>query len=75
MKKSLGVGEKVGVKLTPNQQKIMGAIVLNKHISAVELSSIVGISQRKIEENLKKLKGKKVISRIGPDEGGHWEVK
>lgn len=46
----------------------------SKTISAKELSELVGISQRKIEENISWLKGKGLIKRIGPDKGGHWEI-
>ena len=55
---------------------IVAIIVLNNPtISAKELSRIIGISQRKIEENIKKLKKKEIIKRIGPDKGGYWKVK
>ncbi|MBC8177699.1 MAG: winged helix DNA-binding protein [Deltaproteobacteria bacterium] len=39
-----------------------------------ELSGIVGISSRKIEENIKKLKARGVVKCIGPAKGGHWKV-
>ena len=32
------------------------------------------ISERKVKENLTKLKVKSLLKRIGPDKGGHWEV-
>jgi ATP-dependent DNA helicase RecG len=38
------------------------------------LSGIVGISSRKIEENIKKLKARGVVKCIGPAKGGHWKV-
>jgi ATP-dependent DNA helicase RecG len=38
------------------------------------LAIIVGISERKIRENIKKLKSKGFLKRIGPDKGGHWEI-
>lgn len=47
----------------------------NPKISAKELSRIIGISQRKIEENIKKFKKKEVIKRVDPDKGGYWAVK
>jgi ATP-dependent DNA helicase RecG len=34
----------------------------------------IGISQRKVEENLAKLKILGKLKRIGPAKGGHWEV-
>ncbi len=68
------VGEKVGEKLTENQQKIIDFIQREQSISAKELSGRVGISQRKVEENISKLKKKGILKRIGPDKGGHWEI-
>ena len=68
------VGEKVGEKITENQQKIIKNIDEYPHISASELAVSVGISKRKIEKNLSKLKTKGLIERIGPDKGGYWKV-
>jgi len=34
------------------------------------LVDLAGISKRKIEENMKKLKDK----RVGSDKGGYWEI-
>ena len=68
------VGEKVGESITVNQEKIIKQIRLNKYISARELSNELGISQRKTEENISKLKQKGIIKRIGPAKGGHWEI-
>ena len=68
------VGEKVGEKLTENQKKIIDFIQKESTISAKELSKLLGISQRKIEDNLSKLKDKGMLRRIGADRGGHWEI-
>jgi len=68
-----GVGNKVGNDLTENQVKIIENIRLNSKISAVKLSEKVGISKRKIEENLAKLKALNAIKRVGGTRG-YWEV-
>lgn len=67
--------EKVGEKVTENQQKILGSISENPYVTAQELAVIAGISKRKIEENLSKLKSKGLIERIGADKGGYWQIK
>jgi len=67
------VGGKVG-NLTDNQQQIITAMKHSPKISAVKLSVIVGISKRKIEENVAKLKKLGVIDRVGGTRG-HWEVR
>ena len=65
---------KVGEKLSQNEQSIIEAIIHNPYVSARELSEIVGISSRKIEENIKKLKAQGVVKRLGPAKGGYWEI-
>ena len=67
------VGNRVG-NLTDNQQMILEQIQLNNKISASKLSDIVGISKRKIEENLAKLKEQGILHRIGGTRG-HWELR
>jgi len=68
------VGEKVGKSLTKNQRLIIKSMVENPNISAKDLSDIIGISKRKIEENISKLKKKELVKRIGSPRGGYWEV-
>lgn len=65
---------KVTAKVTANQRQILEAIGENPHITALELAGVLGISERKTKENIKKLKEKALLKRIGPDKGGHWLV-
>ncbi|MFA5858896.1 MAG: RNA-binding domain-containing protein [Elusimicrobiota bacterium] len=65
---------KVPEKVTVNQRKILVIIRRNRHVTIAELAIIVKMSDRKIKENLSKLKEKKLIRRIGPDKGGYWEI-
>ena len=67
------VGNKVG-NLTENQIHIVEMMRDNAKVSAKLLSEEVGISVRKIEENVAKLKKLGIIERIGGTRG-HWEVK
>ncbi len=70
------VGSKVGNKLpniTDNQQIIINSMKINPKVSATKLSKIVGISKRKIEENIAKLKKMGLIERVGGTRG-YWEV-
>lgn len=78
-----GVGEKVGEKgrgkrsgkkLTANQQGILELLFQHPKMAAPELAEIVGISERKIEQNIATLKKIGQLKRIGPAKGGHWEV-
>ena len=43
-------------------------------VSATKLAEIVGISKRKIEENIEKLKKLELIERVGATRG-YWKVK
>ena len=67
------VGNRVGNNLSDNQQLIVENIRANSKISAMKLSEAIGISKRKIEENLAKLKAMNIIKRVGGTRG-HWEV-
>jgi ATP-dependent DNA helicase RecG len=61
-------------KVTDNQQLILDSIVENPYITSRELSTIVGISVRKIKENISKLKEKGLIERIGNGKTGYWRI-
>jgi predicted HTH transcriptional regulator len=66
--------EKGPGKITKNQRLILDNIAKNQHITIVELSGIVNISERKIRENIAKLKTKGMLERVGPDKGGYWII-
>jgi ATP-dependent DNA helicase RecG len=63
-------------KQTPQKttQKIVELIKQNPSITRKELSERLGLTEDGVKFHLNKLKEKKVIKRIGPDKGGHWEV-
>jgi len=65
---------RVSEKVSENQLKILGAIKENKFVTVIELKNKIGISEKSINSNLKKLKEKRSIKRIGPAKGGYWEI-
>lgn len=67
------VGSRVG-NLTDNQQRIIDSMKADAKVSAVALSKTVGISKRKVEENVAKLKKLGLVERVGGTRG-YWEVK
>ena len=69
-----GVTEKVRERVTENQKRILEEIIRNKYITIKRLSESIGISERKTQENINKLKGKRLLERVGPDKGGYWEI-
>ncbi len=54
----------VGERVTENQLKILECIQQNPYISTREMANFVGISSRKIEENLKKIKEYRILERV-----------
>lgn len=55
-------------------QKIIEAIMGNPNISIEELAVVCGLTRDGINYNIRNLKKRGVIRRVGPDKGGHWEV-
>jgi ATP-dependent DNA helicase RecG len=55
-------------------EKIMNLMRENPEITQEGLSEKTGLSRRGVEKNIKILKEKGLIKRIGPDKGGFWEV-
>jgi len=68
------LGEKLGEKLGENEKGILELIAKNRFATIPELSKMLGISTTAVENNLAKLKAKKILKRIGPAKGGHWEI-
>ncbi len=61
-------------KLGENRLIIIKLMKKKKQISIPELSKLIGISTTAIEKNIKYLKEKNVIKRVGGGKGGHWEI-
>lgn len=68
------VGKKVGEKLTANQQVIVETMLVDNTITAKQLAIKLGISLRKTEENISKLRKMNILKRVGPSKGGYWDV-
>ena len=71
--KVLEKAEELAVKLTDNRRKMLATIIQNPSVSKEELAHIIGISTTAIDKNIDVMRGK-LICRVGPDKGGHWEV-
>ena len=72
-------GEKSRVKsrektVEKTVEKITRIIKENPTITIKELSLLLSLTRRGVEEQIKSLKAKGIIRRVGPDKGGHWEV-
>ncbi len=67
-------GRKFGEKFGGSSEKIVELIFGNQYISAFEMAKIIGITERAVEKQLARLKGKNIIDRVGPDKGGYWKI-
>ena len=66
--------ESVEKSVGKSVEKIIRAMKENPKITVKELTSLVGLSRRGVEKNIKILQEKGLLCRVGPDKGGHWEV-
>ncbi len=64
--------ENVTEKSMTDEEKIISAIRKNPNISTTELSKIIGKTRRTVA---RVIESSEKIVRVGPDKGGHWEIK
>ena len=55
-------------------EKIITSMIKKPKITQKELIEITGLSRRGVEWNIKRLKEKNAIKRVGSDKGGKWVV-
>jgi ATP-dependent DNA helicase RecG len=68
------VSDGVSEKVSENQRKMLGIIKRNKFITVMQLKDMLQISEKSVNSNLKKMKEKGLVKRIGPAKGGYWET-
>ena len=61
-------------KVTDTQRKILACIAEDKYISAKKISQTIGVSERTVENNIKKMKASEVLLRHGSPKSGYWEI-
>lgn len=69
------VNDRVKFRMNKSQEKIITLMVKNPSITAESLSSIIGISERNVRSNIKKLKDVGLVDRLGANKNGDWVVK
>ena len=69
-----GLADRLAEGLAESQKRILKLIKENPYISKKELSETIGISTTAIDKNIARLKKERLLKRIGPDKGGHWEI-
>ena len=71
---SVVVHRKKIVSSDKTREKMMLLIENNPLITANEMADSLEMSVKGIEWQLNNLKKQKILKRVGPDKGGHWEV-
>jgi len=61
--------------LAESQQKIIQLILNNPRISKRKMAESIGISTTAIDNNIKTLKDKAIIERVGSDRTGYWKIR
>jgi ATP-dependent DNA helicase RecG len=67
-------GEKWGEKLSKNERRIVELIAADRNITIPVMAERIGIGTTAVENNIKKLKEKKLLKRIGSARGGYWKI-
>ena len=65
---------KAGEKLGKSERRILEAVSSNPEITIAELSERIGIGTTAIENNIKKLKKKGFLERVGSRKEGQWKL-
>lgn len=59
--------------LSDHEKQILSEIRKDSKVTQSQLSRGIGISERNVRNNIRKLKKKGFLTRVGPDKGGHWK--
>ena len=60
--------------LNYQQQRVLGYIRADRHITAAKIAADMDMSPRQIERMLADMKAKGIIRRIGANRNGYWEI-
>jgi ATP-dependent DNA helicase RecG len=70
----VGVNAGTNVGANETQQRMLKFLKNNPRLTAEQLGEMLGITKRRAESNLKALKDKNLIKRVGAAKNGHWEI-
>lgn len=66
--------EQCSVQNEKSSVEIIRMVSENPKITAVQMAEKLGVTTRAVEKQLANLRKKGIITRVGPNKGGHWEV-
>ncbi len=61
-------------EVTDDEKELLAALKENPHHTYESLSQKLSVSRKTIEIRIKSLKEKKLITRIGSDNDGYWQI-
>ena len=56
-------------------ERLFGLLKARPHLTQIDMATALGISRQAVQKHLANLKAAGRIRRVGPDKGGHWEVR
>lgn len=72
---SVNAGVNAGVKLFATQKAIIQLMRENTQITIKEMASALGKNETTISRNIRQLKDKGIVERVGADKNGSWNIK
>jgi ATP-dependent DNA helicase RecG len=70
----VGINVGISVGLNETQRKIVDLMVKNPEVTTGQISKEIGLSKRRVESNISKLKHLGIVERIGSRKIGRWAV-
>jgi len=74
LKTKVNLPENLPRNLPVSHKQIIENMLMNPKVTYNELADITGKTRETIRVHIKMLKEMKLIKRIGPHKGGHWEI-
>jgi len=66
--------QKQKIRLGNTEQRIFDLLKDNPNLTYGEISNIMGVTKKTVNNNVNKLIDKKYISRVGNKQTGHWQI-
>ncbi len=64
-----------GINLSETENQILAAIIQNPHITRSDLAGNLGFGTSTVDRTIKKLKDMDILTRIGSNKSGYWDVQ
>ena len=68
------IDSKLKILINSTEEQILNLINREKYITQAELSKLLELSENCIYKNLRTLKAKGIIERIGSNKKGYWKI-